>query len=76
MNLAEVNSGQTVKIEEVHDPEVRHHLLRLGILEGSQVQCIQRLGHGPVVIRKDGMDLSLGHRLAERIVVSPVRVDP
>lgn len=76
MNLAEVGTGQSVRIEEIRDPELRRRLLRLGVLEGSQVRCVRRLGHGPVVIHKNGLELSLGRRLAERIVVTPQQVGP
>ncbi len=59
-----------MKIERFLDDGVREYLLRLGITEGSVVRCIHRLGRGPVVIRRNGLELSLGHRLAAGILVS------
>lgn len=75
MNLAETPSGRRVRIERILDSHVRDYLLRLGILEGSVIRCVQRLGRGPVVIRRNGLELSLGHRLAKGIVVSEVGED-
>lgn len=72
LNLTEIPSGRRVRIERIPDSRVRNYLLRLGILEGSVIRCVQRLGKGPVVIRRNDLELSLGHRLAKGIVVTEV----
>ncbi|MCJ2520021.1 MAG: ferrous iron transport protein A [Candidatus Thermoplasmatota archaeon] len=76
MNLTEVPSGRKARIESILDPVTRDYLLRLGIVEGSTVECVQRMARGPVVVRKSSLELSLGRRVAERILVSSVGDDP
>ncbi len=64
--------GRLVRIERILDSDVKEYLLRLGILEGSVIRCVGRLRKGPVVIRRNGLELSIGHRLAKEIVVIEV----
>ncbi len=76
MNLAEVPPGTKARIESILDVAIREHLLRLGITEGSVVELVQRVARGPVVVRKSSLEISLGKRVAEHILVSSVGDGP
>jgi Fe2+ transport system protein FeoA len=70
LNLSEVPAGRRVRIERIGDQEARAYLLRLGVVEGSVVECVQRTSRGPVVLRKSGLEVSVGYGIARTIVVS------
>jgi ferrous iron transport protein A len=49
----------------------RTQLIRLGIMEGEEVRCIERLPGGTVVIEKSRQEVAIGAALAKAIRVEP-----
>ena len=72
MGLHEAPLNRAVRIARILDGQTRMQLLRLGISEGSEVVCEQRMPFGPVVLRHRHNRLALGRRIARGIVVAPV----
>lgn len=70
MGLHEAPLNRSVRIARIVDPQTRMQLLRLGITEGSEVICEQRLPFGPVVLRHRHNRLALGRRIARDIHVA------
>ncbi|WP_136688476.1 FeoA family protein [Halorhabdus amylolytica] len=66
--LADVGSGEAVRLVEVPDGDTRARLLRLGFLDGA-VECRHQIRSGPVIVRRNGTELALGSALAEEIQV-------
>jgi len=66
--LADVGSGESVRLVSVPDGDTRARLLRLGFLDG-RVECRHQIRKGPVIVRSNGTELALGAALAEEIEV-------
>ena len=45
--------------------------IRLGLGPGAVVEVLQKLPHGPVVVRQNGRSIAIGHELARHMHVSP-----
>lgn len=71
MTLANAKVGQTFEIVDIMDDDFKMKTLRLGIGQGSSIQCIEKINKGPVVIRSRMQELAIGKKLAEKIVVKP-----
>jgi Fe2+ transport system protein FeoA len=72
--LADVGSGESVRLTDVPDGDTRARLLRLGFLDGT-VECRHHIRSGPVIVRRNGTDLALGSALAEEIEVERPRAE-
>ncbi len=70
MTLAQVEKGTKVKIEHIPDSRIRVQAIRFGIQEGAEVECIEKIPAGPVILRKRFQEIAVGRRLAENISVS------
>ncbi len=44
--------------------QLRSELIRLGICEGDTLQCIAKIPRGPVVIKKDLLEIAIGQDFA------------
>lgn len=71
MTLANAKVGQTVEIVDIMDDDFKMKTLRLGIGQGSNIICIEKIKEGPVVIRSRMQELAIGKKLAEKIVIKP-----
>jgi Fe2+ transport system protein FeoA len=72
ISLNHVPKGGRVLIVEVPEGRGRTQLVRLGVLKGEFVKCIEHLPGGTVVIEKNRREIALGASLARSILVSPV----
>ena len=72
MGLHEAPLNQIVRILKILNGETRTQLLRLGICEGSEVTCEQRMPLGPVIFRHRHNRLALGRGIAKDILVTPL----
>lgn len=70
MTLDMVKRGQTVRILDIMDAQVKAQAIRFGIFEGQTVKCTQVVPAGPVIIRKNTQEIALGRGLAQRIEVA------
>jgi len=66
--LADVGSGESVRLADVPDGDTRARLLRLGFLDGA-VECRHHIRKGPVIVRRNGTELALGADLAREIEI-------
>ena len=69
MTLDKARRGVEVRIISLPQDEIRSQLVRLGLSEGSTVECLARLPLGPVVLRCKRQEIALGRALARRIHV-------
>jgi ferrous iron transport protein A len=69
MCLSEVNKGQTVSITSIEGEHLRTHLIRLGITEGSRIECLEKIPFGPCMIRHHRQEIALGRETAKKILV-------
>ncbi len=70
MTLAEVKRGNRVKIGNIPDEFIRAQAIRFGISEGEEIECIEKIPAGPVIIKKRFQEIAIGRRLAENITVT------
>jgi Fe2+ transport system protein FeoA len=69
-NLSDVKSGCATAIVFIHGGSgAQHRLAELGLLPGEKIKMIQNSGAGPVTICVKGSKLSIGHGLAQKIIV-------
>ena len=74
--LAEVQPGQSVRIQRVSDtdPEMLSYLEEMGLLPGTSVEIVQKEPfHGPITVRLNKGEQVLGYRIASNIFVKPLR---
>ncbi len=69
-SLYSVPKGSRIIIVDVPDGRSRAKLIRLGIIKGEPVQCLERLPGGTVVIEKNRQEIAVGASLARAILVA------
>ena len=69
--LTSVARGKRVRIVEIPDGRTKAQLIRLGILQGEFVKCLQRLPGGTMLIEKNRQEIAIGVALARAIMVAP-----
>lgn len=62
--------GSVLRIEGIPEGRNRALLLRLGILQGEVVRCLERLPGGTVVLEKNRQEIAVGFDLASTIIVA------
>jgi ferrous iron transport protein A len=68
--LSSVRKGSKLLIIDIPEGRGRTQLIRLGIMTGEVVRCIERLPGGTVVIEKNRQEIAIGVSLAKTIVVA------
>jgi ferrous iron transport protein A len=71
--LSLASKGSVLLVLEVPDGRSRAQLIRLGILKGEIVRCIEKLPGGTVVIQKNRQEIAIGVSLAKSIIVTRTR---
>lgn len=69
-SLSAAAKGSKVLIIDIPEGRARTQLIRLGIMKGEVVRCIERLPGGTVVIEKNRQEIAIGVSLAKTIVVA------
>ncbi len=67
--LAEIETGQWVRISSLPEGILYAQFVRLGIHEGQRVKCLERLPGGTIVLQKNRQQVAVGHALAKIIYV-------
>ena len=67
--LTEAPRGRELEVVDVPAGRSREQLIRLGILTGHTIRCIQRLPGGTMLIEKNRQEIAIGVRLASSITV-------
>lgn len=68
--LHQVPKGSLVVIIDIPDGKNKDQLIRLGILKGEFVKCLERLPGGTMVIEKNRQEIAIGVTLAKTILVT------
>jgi len=69
--LSSVSRGRRFVIVNIPKGRGRTQLIRLGIMRGEVIKCVERLPGGTVVLEKNRQEIAIGSALAETIMVSP-----
>ncbi len=68
--LHQVPKGNRVVIIDIPDGKNKDQLIRLGILKGEFIKCLERLPGGTIVIEKNRQEIAIGVTLAKTILVA------
>ena len=68
--LDQITKGSALVVIDVPEGRSRERLIRLGILSGQRIKCIERLPGGTVVIEKNRQEIAIGATLAKTILVA------
>lgn len=69
MSLNEIKRGQQVRIRTIEGEVLRTQLIRLGLIEGSSVRCLERIPFGPLMLRLNRQEIAVGREVARKITV-------
>ncbi|GAB6181876.1 ferrous iron transport protein A [Desulfotomaculum defluvii] len=67
MTLDRIKRGQSFKINNIQNENIRVQAIRFGIAEGEWLTCEEVVPAGPIVIRKNRQQIALGRQLAKEI---------
>jgi ferrous iron transport protein A len=73
ISLHQAKKGAFLRIEGIPEGKSRAQLLRLGLLEGELVRCLEKLPGGTIVLEKNRQEIAIGFSLASTIVVAVVK---
>jgi Fe2+ transport system protein FeoA len=68
--LHEVAKGSSVTITKIPEGKRKSQLIRLGIIPGEVVRCLERLPGGTIVLEKNRREVAIGKQLASVIFVT------
>ena len=69
MNLTEAPNKSPLEVVSISDAKLLGDAMRFGIEEGEQIQIINKLPGGPIVIQKNQQQIAIGRELAQIIEV-------
>ena len=67
--LSSVARGRSFVILNIPKGRGRTQLIRLGIMRGEVIKCVERLPGGTVVVEKNRQEIAIGSVLADSILV-------
>jgi Fe2+ transport system protein FeoA len=70
--LHQIKKGSRLVIMEIPEGRSRSQLIRLGVVKGEFIRCLERLPGGTVVIQKHRQEIAIGVTLARTILVAYV----
>ena len=70
MPLHQVTKGSLLVILDIPEGRARTQLIRLGVVKGEFVRCLERLPGGTIVIQKHRQEIAIGVTLARTIIVA------
>jgi len=73
--LHQVQKGSRLVIIEIPEGRSRSQLIRLGVVKGEFIRCLERLPGGTVVIQKHRQEIAIGVTLARTIMVAYVNAE-
>ena len=68
--LHQVKRGSRLIISEIPDGRAKAQLIRLGVVKGEFIRCLERLPGGTIVIQKHRQEIAIGVTLARCILVT------
>jgi Fe2+ transport system protein FeoA len=69
MTLGALKKGGKALIEGLPEGEIRSQFIRLGLVEGALVQCLERLPGGTMVLEFSRQEIALSGDLASSITI-------
>ncbi|MEA4849032.1 MAG: ferrous iron transport protein A [Clostridiaceae bacterium] len=72
MTLDKVKRGNKIRIVRINNKDLKTQAIRIGIYEGADFLCSERLAGGPVILQNRMQEVAIGKRLAESIEVEGV----
>ena len=69
MKLSALGKGASARIQQLPGGEMRSRFIRLGLMEGAVIRCLERLPGGTIVLEFSRQEVALSTELAESIVV-------
>jgi len=73
--LHQVPKGSRLVVIEIPEGRSRTQLIRLGVVKGEFIRCLERLPGGTVVIQKHRQEIAIGATLARTILVAYVNAE-
>jgi Fe2+ transport system protein FeoA len=73
--LHQVQKGSRLVIVEIPEGRSRSQLIRLGVVKGEFIKCLERLPGGTIVIQKHRQEIAIGVTLARTILVAYVNTE-
>ena len=68
--LSAVLKGQFAHIRRLPEGVLRSHFIRLGIIEGTEIRCLERLPGGTMVLQFRRREVALSADLTEAVWVA------
>ena len=68
--LHRVTKGSRLVILEIPEGRCRAQLIRLGVVKGEFIRCLERLPGGTIVIQNHRQEIAIGVTLARSILVA------
>jgi Fe2+ transport system protein FeoA len=68
--LHQVSKGSRLVIIDIPDGRAKEQLIRLGVVKGEFIRCLEHLPGGTIVIQKHRQEIAIGVALARSIVVA------
>ncbi len=72
MKLSTIHKGGRVKIDQLPEGEIRSQFIRIGLMEGAIVCCLERLPGGTLVLQQSRQEVAVSGDIAAHISVSLV----
>lgn len=72
MTLGTLPKGMRGRIERLPSGDVRSHFIRIGMVEGAVVACLERLPGGTVVLEFSRQEVALSGDLAASIEIRQI----
>lgn len=71
VTLQNVKKGKRARLAELPKGKTKALLVRLGLVEGTVIRCLEQLPGGTMVIEKHRQEIAIGAALAKEIFVVP-----
>lgn len=68
--LHQVTKGSRLVIMDIPEGRAKSQLIRLGVVKGEFIRCLERLPGGTIVIQKHRQEIAIGVALARTIIVA------
>jgi Fe2+ transport system protein FeoA len=72
VKLNALPKGRSGRIARLPEGEVRSHFIRIGMVEGAIVACLERLPGGTIVLEFSRQEVALSGDLAGSIEIQPI----
>ncbi|MFZ5351125.1 MAG: FeoA family protein [Bacillota bacterium] len=69
MTLDKVRRGSRIRILSINDEKIKPQAIRIGLYEGAEFLCSEKLPGGPVILQSRLQEIAIGRRLAKGIVI-------